>query len=276
MQQTFACKNCGNNYTGKFCNHCGEKRYEERDRSVKHLLAEGLHFVTHLEGTFFNTIITLFKRPGKLSYDYCNGIRKKYFKPLSLFLLLVILYLLFPIFDGLNVKPGEHIRHSLYGDYARRKAIEIMQEKQWPEAELVKAFSQASEKISKFLLFIIIPVMALFSWMISFKKRKYFYDNFVFSIEANSFFILWAFLIFPVLFKIFYYFFPVVDDSDWLYILLLNLFFFLLYLIIASKRFFGINWWYSIGYSLLYTFFLAMFIHYIYKFILFFITIRLI
>ncbi len=276
MQQTFTCKNCGNNYTDKFCNHCGEKRYEEKDKSVHYLLSDGLHFITHFEGTFFNTISTLFKRPGKFSVDYCNGIRKKYFKPLSLFLLLVILYLLFPIFDGLNVKPYEHVRHSLYGDYARREAIKVIQQNNWTDAQLGEAFRHSSEKISKFLLFLIIPVMALFSWLIGFKKRKYFYDNFVFSIEVNSFFILWAFLIFPLLLRSFIYFFPVLGETDAPYILVINLSFFLLYLVNASKRFFGFNWWYSILYSVVYAFFLAMFIHYVYKFILFFITIRMI
>lgn len=274
MQQTFTCKNCGNNYVGKFCNQCGEKQYDEKDKSVPKLLSEGLHFITHLEGSFFNTLITLCKRPGKFSLDYCNGIRKKYFKPLSLFLLLVIVYLLFPIFDGLNVKPNEHVKHSLYGDYAMRKAIKVIQEKNWSDIELGNAFMHASEKISKFLLFIIIPVMALVSWMISFKKRKYFYDNFIFSIEVNSFFILWAFLIFPLIFRIFHYFFPFIVDADSLFILLPNLCIFILYLVVASKRFFVFNWWYAIGYSFLYVFFFAVFFHYVYKFILFFITIH--
>jgi len=276
MGEPITCKNCGNQFTGKFCNYCGEKAYTEKDRSVKHLLSDGLHFITHLEGTFFNTIITLFKRPGRFSLDYCNGIRKKYFKPLSFFLLVVILYLLFPLFDGLNSKPHEHVRHSLYGDYAMRKAIKVMQEKHWTDAQLAEAFSHASEKISKFLLFMIIPVMALFSWMISFKKRKYFYDNFVFSIEANSLFILWAFLIFPLLFRAFYYFFPVVGEDDSSYITILNFCFFVLYLVFASKRFFGFSWWYSIIYALLFMFSLAVFFQYVYKFILFFITIHMI
>ncbi len=276
MQQTFTCQNCGNNYTDKFCNHCGEKRHLEKDKSVRRLLSEGLHFITHLEGSFFNTIITLFKSPGKFSLDYCNGIRKKYFKPLSLFLLLVILYLLFPFFDGLNSKPYEHVRHSFYGDYAMRKAIKVMEEKQMTDAQLGEAFRDASEKISKFLLFLIIPVMALFSWMASFRKRKFFYDSFVFSIEANSFFILWSFLIFPLLFRAYNYFLPVPGDEEGMHILFINLGFFLLYLVFASKRFFGFTWWYSILYGLLYVFFLAMFFQYVYKFILFFITIRMV
>lgn len=276
MQEIFTCKNCGTNYTDKFCNHCGEKRYEEKDRSVRHLLSEALHFVTHFEGTFFKTIITLFKRPGKFSLDYCNGIRKKYFKPMAFFLLLVILYLLFPIFDGLNVAAYQHVRHSFYGEYAMQKSLKVLQEKHMTHAEFGEAFHHASEKISKFLLFLIIPVMALFSWMMSFKKRKYFYDNFVFSIEANSFFILWSFLIFPLLFQATRFFFSGLGQSADKVILIVNLCIFVLFLIAASRRFFGFKWWYSITYSLLFTVSLAMFIQYIYKFILFYITIRLV
>lgn len=276
MGEPITCKNCGNQFSGKYCNNCGEKLYTEKDRSVKHLLSDGLHFITHFEGSFFNTVITLFKRPGKFSFDYCNGIRKKYFKPLSFFLLLVILYLLFPIFDGLNVTPYEHVRHSLYGKYAMGKAMKVLQERHWTDAEFGEAFRHTSEKISKFLLFLIIPVMALFSWATSFKKRKYFYDNFVFSIEANSFFILWAFLLFPLIFRAIYPLLPGMTETADLYLLIINLCFFLVFLFVASKRFFGFTWWYSIIYALLFTFFLAMFIQYVYKFILFFITIQMI
>ena len=109
------CKNCNHAFTGKYCNHCGEKVYSEKDRSVLHFFEEGLHFITHFEGTFFNTLKKIFTRPGQLSVDYCNGKRKTYFKPLSLFLLLVVLYLLFPFFEGLNMKLYYHVHHPLYG-----------------------------------------------------------------------------------------------------------------------------------------------------------------
>ena len=85
------CKNCGNSFTGKYCNQCGEKVYGEKDKSVFHFFEEGLHFITHFDGTFFNTLKKLFTQPGQLSVDYCNGKRKSYFKPLSLFLLLVVI-----------------------------------------------------------------------------------------------------------------------------------------------------------------------------------------
>ncbi len=276
MGEPIICKNCGNFFTGKFCNNCGEKVYTNKDRSVIHLLSEGFHFITHFEGSFFNTIVALFTKPGKFSLDYCNGVRKKYFKPMAFFLLLVVIYLLFPFFDGLNTPVYYHVRHPFYGNYALRKSLAIIQQKHLTDAAFGEAFSHASEKISKFLLFIIIPVMAFFSWFISFKKRKYFYDNFVFSIEANSFFLLWGFLIFPVLFRLFAKIIPVSDSVSGLTILSVDLSIFLFYLVFAARMFFQFKWWFCILYSFLFTFLLAIFIQYIYKFLLFYITIHLI
>ena len=31
------CKNCNNSFSGKYCNHCGEKLYREKDKKVSHL-----------------------------------------------------------------------------------------------------------------------------------------------------------------------------------------------------------------------------------------------
>jgi hypothetical protein len=195
---------------------------------------------------------------------------------MAFFLLLVVIYLLFPLFDGLNSPVYQHVRHSFYGNYAMRESLKIVHERHLTDAAFGEAFSHASEKISKFLLFIIIPAMALFSWLLSFRKRKYFFDNFVFSIEANSFFLLWGFLIYPLLFRIFSKIITVSDQTDDLTIFIPDLGIFVVYLFFAAKRFFGFKWWYSILYSVLFSFLLAIFIQYVYKFILFYITIHLI
>jgi hypothetical protein len=276
MKDTFICKNCGNSISGKFCSNCGEKVYSQKDNSVLHLLSEGFHFITHFEGSFFNTLKAIFTKPGKFSLDYCNGIRKKYFKPISFFLMLVILYLLFPIFDGLNMKLRYHLTHPLYGNYAKNKVIEVMQLKHLTDSEFGEVFKHTSEKLSKFLLFIIIPVIAFFSWLLSFKKRKYYYDNFIFSIEVVSFFILWGFLILPLLLRILSWVSPLNTEIEELLLIIPHVTLFVIYLIIAAKRFFQFKWWYSTLYSFLFTFILTMFIQYIYKLILFFITMQLI
>jgi len=270
------CKNCGNLFEGRYCNVCGEKSFYEKDKSIRNLLAEAFHFTTHFEGTFFNTLKAILTRPGKLSLDYCNGLRKKYFKPISFFLMLVIIYLLFPVFEGLNMKLYYHVRHNLYGDYAMQKTIEVMKEKNLTDPQIAELFHQKGEKTSKFLLFIIIPAMALVSWLLAFRKRKLYFDHFIFSIEVSSFFIFWGFLLLPLLLSLIH-----LIGLGWVFsnetqtgIAIMSVF--LVYLFIASKRFFGFRWSYGIVYSLLFSLGLILFIEYIYKFILFWIAINLI
>ena len=270
-----SCKNCGNNFEGKYCNICGEKVYSQKDRSVLHILSEGMHFITHLEGTLFNTIRVIFTKPGKLSVDYCNGVRKKYFKPLSFFLLLVILYLLFPVFEGLNMKLKYHQSNGMYGQYAKAMADRILSEKQISEQQLEVLYHHAGEKVSKFLLFIIIPLLALTSWLTGFRKRKYYFDHFIFSIEMSSLFLMWGFLIFPFLLKFLMWIVPgfYVPES---YSVMIIYFPFIIYTMLAAKRFFNFKGWYSILYAVLFSISLIIFLELIYKFILFSIAIRMV
>lgn len=279
MQPTLqTCKNCSNSFTGKYCNHCGEKIYHEKDKSIFHFFEEGLHFITHFDGTFFNTIKKIFTQPGQLSVDYCNGKRKTYFKPVSLFLLLVVLYLLFPMFQGLNMKLYYHVNHDLYGNYARTKVAGLMAEKHFTAEQLETIFHQKSEKTSKFLLLILLPLTALFFWLLTFRKRKYFFDQMVFSAEINCMYLLWGFLLLPL----------VVSLAENLYHLITGTYFegsdpvmglviyavLGLYTGIGARRFYKLKRSQSIGFALLFCLAHVIIVQYIYKFILFFIVIH--
>jgi hypothetical protein len=272
--QEHVCKNCGNQFVGRFCNNCGEKLYSQKDKAISHLFEEGFHFITHFEGTFFTSLKTILGKPGKLSTDFCNGIRKRYFKPLSFFLMLVIVYLLFPLFEGLNMRLYYYTVNDLYGSYALQKSQAVMKATGMNWDQLSVAFHQKGEKVSKFLLFTIIPFMALFSWLLGFKKRKFYYDHFIFSTEAGSFFLLAGFIIFPaILFLLRAITGTVLLDKE-VYVGLIILIAMLSFLVIGSKRFFQFSWWYSILFAGLYMGTLMLFLNYIYKFILFYIAIN--
>ena len=267
------CKNCGDVIKGKYCSNCGEKIYSEKDKNVWHLLEEAFHFITHFEGTFFNTLKAILTRPGKLSLDYCNGIRKKYFKPLSFFLLLVVIYLLFPVFEALNQSLYYHVHNSIYGKYAMQKTISVMQTKHLSDAQMTELFHHKGEKVSKFLLFIIIPFMALFSWLLGFKKRKLFFDHFIFSIEEGSFFLLWGFLFLPLLVSMLRLFEPASFFSEYATLAAIVVVF-IVHLFFAARKFFQFKLGYNIFFSFAYTFFLLLVIQILYKFLLFVITIN--
>jgi hypothetical protein len=267
------CKNCGNRFTGNYCNECGEKVYTDKDKQVVHFFEEGLHFITHFEGKFFKTIKTLFSRPGQVSLDYSNGIRKKYFKLLSLFLLLVIVYLIFPVFEGLNMKLYYHLQHKMYGGYAKNQVIEIMRNKNISEAELSDLFQKKSEKISKTFLVLIIPLTAIAIWAVSFKRRKYFFDQMVFSTEFNCMYLLWGFLTLPlflmlteIVYKKISGSYLQVNDSITGFMVAIPM---LLFVIIASKRFYGYPLWRSVLFALFFMIAHTFIVHYLYKFILF-------
>lgn len=277
MQATsHTCKNCNNVFTGKYCNQCGEKIHKEEDKYIPHLFEDAFHFTTHFEGTFFNTLGAVIRKPGKLSFDYCNGLRKKYFKPISFFLMLVIIYLLFPLFEGLNMRLQYHVQHDLYGEWAMKKTLAVMQKKNLSQEAIADLFHQKGEKTSKFLLFLVIPVMGLFSWLMGFRKRRLYFDHFVFSIEISAFFILWGFLVLPLLVILgsklgaesFF------NKESRIGLMILGGCF--IYLLIATRKFFGFKWWYAVIYSLLYCIVMAFFIQWVYKFILFVVAINLI
>lgn len=268
------CKSCGNRFSGKYCNLCGEKFYKEVDRKITHLFEETFHFITHFEGSFFTTLKTIFKNPGQLSTDYCNGIRKKYFKPLSLFLLLVVLYLLFPLASGLNMPLKNHMDQNRYGEFATQKVQSYLQ--QHPDktySMLEEKFAAKSEKLSKLLLLMIVPCSALILWALTFFRRKYFFDQMVVSAEINSFFLIANFFLLPILIiliylaaKAFHFSIAWVTDDKYTFV---GQVITALFTAFAMKRFYGFKRIYRILASFVFIYFHGFIVYSLYKFTLF-------
>jgi hypothetical protein len=199
MHPYHACKNCGHAFEGKFCNACGEKLYTDKDKSVKHLLEEAFHFLTHFDSKFFTTMKLVLFKTGHYSREYCEGRRKKYFKPVSLFLIVVILYFLFPRFKGLNMTFGTYMapeygyRHMLL-PAVKWKLAHGMQLK-----EMQVQYDNASPKLAKFLLLLLLPLTAFVFQLLFYKRRRYFFDHFILSTEIITFFITVIFLVTPLL-----------------------------------------------------------------------------
>jgi Protein of unknown function (DUF3667) len=270
---TNTCKNCDNQFSGAYCNRCGEKIYSPHDKKVKHIIEEGFHFLTHFEGTFFTTLKTMFTKPGQLSTDYCNGVRKKYFKPLSLFLILIIFYLLFPILEGLNMKLQYYPKADYYGNFAQAKIDKTLTQTGMSIQTLSEKFHAKGEKTSKFLLITIIPFTALVFYVIAFFKRRYFFDHMVFSSEINSFYLLWGFLLLPLLMLTISYFsklitgkiLPFSDFAIGIMIYAVMCF----YLARAVKRFYQLKWWQTLLFLVVFYFSHTFIVYTLYKFLLF-------
>ena len=275
MENISHCKNCGQPLTGKFCSNCGEKVYTEHDKNIGHFFEEGVHFITHFDGKFFTTLKTIITKPGKLSLDYCNGIRKKYFKPLSFFLVIVVLYLLFPKFQGLNMPFATYVNKDYkYAGYAVPVAKAKIAKLKISGNELADHYNAKSEKFAKPFLILLIPLSALALWAFFFTKRKLFFDHFVLGVELNALLIGLQFLIVPLLDTIVTAIYPPAERFFWdddlspFYIIQTSLMLFIV--AEALKRFYNQNWWWTITKSVL---FLALYMFIIvdlYKMLLYF------
>lgn len=190
------CKNCSAVLHGRFCSACGQKVYTDKDDSVYGMAKEALHFITHFEGKFLTTLKTIFGNPGQLSLDHANGIRQRYYKPISLYLMLVVLYLVFPMFQGLNMHMTTYERTFLGGTFtsliegkASIRGVSV--------DEIGERFDEKSRTTSKVLLLMLVPLTAPILRVLLGRGRKWYHDL-VLATEVNAFYLLVFYLIAPL------------------------------------------------------------------------------
>jgi hypothetical protein len=91
-QNTITCLNCGNRFTGKYCNDCGQKA-DSQKLTATQLLEETIHSLTHYEKGFLHTVWCFLARPGSTCLNFLNGKRKEYQRPVSYILILTGVYI---------------------------------------------------------------------------------------------------------------------------------------------------------------------------------------
>ena len=82
-EKEMICKNCGTEFEGNFCNHCGQKSTVER-LTWRSVWDNILHGIFHVDNTFVKTTRTLVVHPDRLISDYFAGRRKGYMAPIPL------------------------------------------------------------------------------------------------------------------------------------------------------------------------------------------------
>ncbi len=265
------CKNCGTGFSGNYCNQCGEKVFTDDDKTVHHFIHEAIHFITHFDGKFISSLRLIFFKPGLLAFDYCAGIRKKYFSPLSIFLLGVVIYLLVPSFSGLNVPLHQHKNQSYY-PIIKPLIEKKLENKKISFGQLAEKYDHTSPKFAKILLLILIPLSGLAIGMLFFKHKKHFFDHLVLSAELNTFFLYFGFLLAPLV----YFTAGQILKRVFAFNLLYNDFFMTaLHFIalglasaIAFRRFYAEKWWLTIVKVILFLILHAFIFIFIYRLVL--------
>lgn len=95
------CLNCGNNFKGNFCPHCGQKAATRRlcfAEMLKNLIGP---FVGG-DNKFANTLRDLLLRPGYLTRNYLLGKRIRYYHPLQMFVYVLTTYAVISFVFGIS------------------------------------------------------------------------------------------------------------------------------------------------------------------------------
>jgi len=154
------CKNCKNNFSGNFCNNCGQKSKVDRI-NFNYLIAEIPNSIFQLNRGILYTTKELLVRPGHTIREFLSGRRIHHYKPISFLLITATIYVLSAYFLGSDTFLDDFIDGFKEGRNVSNKASDI----------------RALDWILKYQAYVPLLILPIFSMStyISFSKTGYNY-----------------------------------------------------------------------------------------------------
>ncbi|MFL5483976.1 MAG: DUF3667 domain-containing protein [Gemmatimonadaceae bacterium] len=194
--------------SGPYCAQCGEKKFAPHDYSVAHLFEEVLDGLTHFDTRFVRTIRILFTKPGELSKAYFEGGRSRYTKPLSLFIIINVVFFFIQPHTGLF-----GYKYAQYVSIPRYSAAVQDHLQATGEIEPIYAarFNENLQHQKKSILIVAVPVLALVMSLLFIRTGRTYAEHLVFSVQVYAFLLVYlAIAVLGILF-------PIVLGLTWLF-----------------------------------------------------------
>jgi hypothetical protein len=185
--QQHTCRNCGNMFTGYYCNLCGEKVLLPSDRSFKAFLNSMFLALTLADSRFVKGLWLIVSRPGFLSKEFAEGRKVKYIKPISIFFLLNLVYFLFPVIQLFSASLRTQI-NSFQGKIAARAAATKMTQLGFTDiGSFSILYDQKTTGLAKMLVIVFVILASLPLNLIYRSRNRYFTDHLGISMELVCF-----------------------------------------------------------------------------------------
>jgi hypothetical protein len=101
------CLNCGNTFTGNFCNNCGQENLHLKE-NFGHVMTHAIADYFHFDQKFFHTLKPLLFQPGKLTIDYNEGKRVQYLHPVRMYIFISLIYFILVFQNGNDMVKVNH------------------------------------------------------------------------------------------------------------------------------------------------------------------------
>jgi hypothetical protein len=199
---------CGQKAHDSFCAHCGEKRHDNHDFSLKHVLAEAAEAFFHVDSKIFRTLKTLVSTPGKLTADFFLGRRKPYMSPLQTFFVCNLIFFILQPLTGLEIlAPPLRVFES--NDFMGKTATRLVDRRLAKEHlsrtnaeqfnEFTERFDHVAHLQAKSLILVLAPMLAVVLAILNFGRKRYFSEHIIFSLHAYAWWLLWILTILVVM-----------------------------------------------------------------------------
>ena len=180
------CFNCQASLHGKYCHNCGQKVLEPNERTVKHFFIQFLGSAFFLENNFAKNLWMLTTRPGLLTIDFIEGRRKRWMPPLSIFLLINLLYFWFSPLTDLNLSLREQLMQPQHEQLAHYLVDAKLKSENISLDKLEGWYNKKSSTFANTLIIIHIPIFAAFMVLLFVRKKFFYTDHFIYALHFFS------------------------------------------------------------------------------------------
>jgi len=194
------CKNCNAELAGAYCSKCGQKRFSLANLSVKQFLARALKDLSRFDFKLFSDLPRLLFRPGMLTREFVEGRIHQHIKPSTMFLWMNVFFFLAG-YKALFPREGFYAANTYWPGLGSR-IVEKAAERGIPLANYIPMFNEHLAHYEKYLYFCLVPIFAVFLFVLYFYRRdNYYVRHVVFSVHFWSYLVVF-FTVFPLLLRL--------------------------------------------------------------------------
>ncbi len=189
----WTCPSCERSVTTPFCPRCGEAPVSPRDFTLRGFTERLVEAFTSIDTRTVRSAWCLLRHPGRLTLSWMRGVRKTYVAPITLFLLINVVFFAVQSLAGETVFSSSldsHLHHQDWSDYAQLRVTEKLEESGIPLAEYAPMFDLAVVVNAKSLIILMTAPLALLLPLVFLRERRPFMTHVVFSLHLYSFLLL--------------------------------------------------------------------------------------
>lgn len=187
------CPCCGAPVHTPYCATCGERRFDQRDLTLRTMLSQVLAIATSINGRAASSFRCLVTRPGALTLFFAIGLRKPFLSPIKVFLIANGLFFALQILAGMHVFAtplSEQVREDIWGPTARALLQRHLLEHGLTRAAYEPVYDHAVLINAKSLVGLMVLPFALMPPLLFWRSARPFSVHLAFSLHFHAFMLL--------------------------------------------------------------------------------------